>query len=335
MARRASQIGAGTKQKVRDISMDGMTDIAIGALATQQQTLKTAISCVGVGLHGGQRVHLSLQPAPADTGIVFRRTDLGIDIPASARLVTDTRLCTQITHPDHPQAYVRTVEHVMAALAGLGIDNAIVALDGPEVPVLDGSSAPFVFLIDCAGRETQSAARQVIEILRPVRVSLGEATAELRPGAACLDLSMSIDFEAAAIGRQALSLSLTEQGFRHTLASARTFAMLAEIEALQASGLARGGSLDNAVVVDGARVLNPGGLRARDEFVRHKMLDAVGDLAMAGAPIHGRFVANRTGHALNNRLVRALLADERAWRLVSLEQDGWSQSSYERGARAA
>ena len=330
-----AEIAPGQSRRFATHPMDGMTDIAIADLATQQQTLKSAISCVGVGLHSGQRVHLSLLPAPVDTGIVFRRTDLGIDIKASALLVSDTRLCTQISHPDHPEACVRTVEHVMAALCGLGIDNVVVALDGPEVPVLDGSSAPFVFLIDCAGRQVQPASRQVIEVLRPVSVSLGEATAELRPGAARLDMSMTIDFKATAIGRQALSLSLTEQGFRQVLASARTFAMLAEIEALQASGLARGGSLENAVVVDGARILNPGGLRAHDEFVRHKMLDAVGDLGMAGAAIHGRFIASRGGHALNNKLVRALLADERAWRMVSLEQAGWSQATYLRGAQAA
>jgi UDP-3-O-[3-hydroxymyristoyl] N-acetylglucosamine deacetylase len=223
----------------------------------------------------------------------------------------------------------------MAALAASGIDNAVVSVDGPEIPVLDGSSAPFVFLIDCVGRLPQSAPRHVIEILRPVRASLGEATAELRPGGSTLDLALSIDFEAAAIGRQALSLSLTEQGFRGVLANARTFTMLHEIEAMQAAGLARGGSLQNAVVVDGARVLNPEGLRSPDEFVRHKMLDAVGDLALAGAPIHGRFVAHRTGHALNNRLLRALFADQSAWRLVSLETAGWSSAGFPLTAKAA
>jgi len=308
--------------------MDGMTEITVDSALPQQHTLKSAISCVGIGLHGGQRITLSLLPAPVDSGIVFRRTDLDLDIPVDALLVTDTRLCTQITHPIHQHASVRTVEHVMAALAGLRIDNVIVAVDGPEIPVLDGSAAPFVFLIDCAGRVSQSAPRQVIEVLRPIRVTLGEAFAELRPGGACLDMVLSIDFPAAAIGRQALSLSLTEQGFRASLSTARTFAMLAEIEALQAAGLARGGSLENAVVVDGARILNPAGLRSPDEFVRHKMLDAVGDLAMAGAPIHGRFIASRTGHALNNRLLRALLADGKAWRRVSLEQAGWSQPHF-------
>ena len=315
--------------------MDGVTEMKFDVHGTMQQTLKAEISCVGTGLHSGRRVTLSLLPAPADTGIVFRRTDLQLDIPARPDLVTDTRLCTQIAHPDRPDAHVCTVEHVMAALAATGVDNAIVAVDGPEIPVFDGSSAPFVFLIDCAGRVQQSAPRQVIEILRTVRVTAGQATAELRPGGATLDLALSIDFEAQAIGRQALSLSLTEQGFRSVLASARTFTMLSEIEAMQAAGLALGGSLSNAVVVDGARVVNPEGLRAPDEFVRHKMLDAVGDLALAGAPIHGRFVAHRTGHALNNKLLRALFADDTAWRMVSLESPAWSSANFNLSAKAA
>ena len=308
--------------------MDGMTDIRIDRLPSFQHTLAASISCVGVGLHSGQRVELTLLPAAPGTGIVFRRVDLGIDISAGANAVTDTRLCTQISHPDQPRACVRTVEHLMAALAGTGIDNAVVELDGEEVPVLDGSSASFVFLIDCAGRRAQAAPRQAIQVLRPVRVATGESWAELRPGGATLEMSLSIDFPAAAIGRQALSLALTEQGFRGVLANARTFTMLHEIEALQAAGLARGGSLANAIVVDGDRVVNPEGLRAPDEFVRHKMLDAVGDLAMAGAPILGRFVAHRTGHALNNRLLRALFADASAWRRISLDTPAWSQAAY-------
>lgn len=308
--------------------MDGMTDIRVDRLPTVQHTLAAPISCLGVGLHSGQRVHLTLSPAAPSTGIVFRRTDLGVDIAASADAVTDTRLCTQINHPDQKQACVRTVEHLMAALAGTGIDNAVVELDGEEVPVLDGSASSFVFLIDCAGRRAQAAPRHVIQVLRPVRVAMGESWAELRPGGSTLEMSLSIDFPAAAIGRQALCMSMTEQGFRTVLANARTFTMLHEIEALQAAGLARGGSLANAIVVDGDRVVNPEGLRAPDEFVRHKMLDAVGDLAMAGAPIHGRFVAHRTGHALNNRLLRALFADHGAWRRVSLDASAWSVPHY-------
>jgi UDP-3-O-[3-hydroxymyristoyl] N-acetylglucosamine deacetylase len=315
--------------------MDGMTDRSIDVSATRQHSLKSRIECVGVALHSGAKVAMSLMPAPADTGIVFRRTDLGLDIPARHNLVSETRLCTQLSHPDHPQAHIRTVEHVMAALAGTGIDNAIVAVDGPELPILDGSAAPIVFLIDCAGRISQAAPRQAIEILKTVRVEHGGASAELRPGGATLDLSLSIDFPAAAIGRQALTLSLTEAGFRSALADARTFTLVQEIEAMQQAGLARGGSLKNAIVVDGERVLNPEGLRAPNEFVRHKMLDAIGDLALAGARIHGRFVAHRTGHALHNRLLQALFADPTAWRMVSLEPAGWSQAQYGLAAKAA
>ena len=204
----------------------------------------------------------------------------------------------------------------MAALVGCGIDNAHVEVDGPEIPVLDGSAAPFVFLIDCAGREEQAAPRCMIEVLRRVRVEEGEAFAELRPAtAACLSLSLSIAFPARAIGRQAYSMNLTERCFRREIADCRTFTLLSEIEALREAGLAKGGSLDNAVVVDDAKVLNPAGLRRRDEFVRHKMLDAVGDLALAGVPIRGAFVGHRSGHALNNRLLRKLLGEAGAWRI--------------------
>jgi UDP-3-O-[3-hydroxymyristoyl] N-acetylglucosamine deacetylase len=302
------------------------------ALVRRQHTLKTAIGCVGTGLHTGRTVRITLHPAEPNTGIVFRRTDLGLRLPARFDLVSDTRLCTQISLPDHPEARVGTIEHLMAAFAGLGIDNAVVDVDGPELPVLDGSSAPFVFLIDCAGRIAQEAPRDIIEILHPVRVDAGAGYAELRPGAAGLDMAMSIDFSAPAIGCQALTLSLTEQGFRRELAQSRTFALLPEIEALREAGLARGGSLSNAVVVDGARVLNKTGLRAPDEFVRHKMLDVVGDLALAGAAINGRFTGHRSGHALNNRLLRALFADRSAWRYAPAEP-GWA--TYRVSAQAA
>jgi UDP-3-O-[3-hydroxymyristoyl] N-acetylglucosamine deacetylase len=292
------------------VAADGAVGEAVTAL---QRTLKAAIGCVGVGLHTGQRVSLSFQPAPVDHGIVFRRVDLGIDIPARFDRVVDTRLCTIL---EHDGARVGTVEHVMAALAGCGIDNAVVELDGPEPPIFDGSAAQLVFLLDCAGTVVQDAPRPVVEILRPVRVSDGNGFAELRPEPTGFDMALSIDFTAAAIGRQALALHLTPQSFRHELARARTFALAEEIDQLRASGLAQGGSLDNAVVVDQERVLNPAGLRVPDEFVRHKLLDAVGDLALAGAPLRGRFTAHRSGHTLNNRLLRALFADRAAWREV-------------------
>ena len=279
----------------------------------QQHTLKTAINCVGVGLHTGRRINLELCPAPPDHGIVFRRADLGRDIPARFDRVVDTRLCTALAHESWASARVGTVEHLMAALSGLGVDNVLVELDGPELPALDGSAAQFVFLIDCAGIIAQPAPRRRVVVRRTVRVSDGEAYAELHPGGDGLTLFGTIDFADPAIGRQALSLHLTPVGFRRELASARTFTLMQDVAQLRAAGLAQGGSLANAVVVDAGRVLNPEGLRKPDEFVRHKLLDAVGDLALAGAPIDGRFVGHRSGHTLHNRLLRALFADAAAW----------------------
>jgi UDP-3-O-[3-hydroxymyristoyl] N-acetylglucosamine deacetylase len=296
--------------------MDGLPHIiGLQHAPTIQRTLKSSIDCVGIGLHSGRRVRLGLLPAPAGSGIVFRRTDVGIDIPARYDHVVDTRLCTMLGLPDRPEARVGTVEHVMAALAGAGVHNAVVEVDGPELPIHDGSAASVLFLIDCAGIVEQAELLPAIEVLRPVRVQHGEAFAELRPLSHAFDMALSIAFDAAAIGRQALSLRLTPESFRAELSRARTFTLAGEVAHMQANGLARGGSLDNAVVVDGARVLNPGGLRMRDEFVRHKLLDAVGDLALAGAPLLGRFVAHRSGHALNNQLLRAMFADAANWRL--------------------
>lgn len=305
--------------------MDGFIPLDTG----RRRTLKAAIGCVGVGLHSGRRTSLTLRPAASGTGIVFRRTDLGgVEIPARFDHVADTRLCTALALPDAPGVRLGTVEHVMAALAGCGVDDAVVEVDGPEVPILDGSAAPFVFLIDCAGIASHPGTPDAIEILRPVRVQDGEgpgaAWAELLPalpGTAerlgGLDAELSIDFPATAIGRQSLALRVTPHAFRDALADARTFTMAEEVAKLRAMGLAQGGSLANAVVVDGPLVLNPGGLRRPDEFVRHKLLDVVGDLALAGASLRGRFRGHRSGHALNNRLLRALFAEAGAWRRVS------------------
>ena len=287
--------------------------------AACQSTLKTSIDCVGIGLHSGRRVQMALRPAAANHGIVFRRTDLGRDIPARFDLVVDTRLATVLGDPADPSIRVGTVVHVMAALSGCGVDNALIEVDGPELPALDGSAAHLVFLIDCAGIVVQEAPRRTIEVLRTVRVSDRTAFAELAPARARRDglhLAMSIVFAAPAIGRQALSVQLDPESFRRDLSRARTFALAEDIDRLRAAGMAQGGSLDNAVVVDAARVLNPGGLRMEDEFVRHKLLDAVGDLALAGAPLCGSFTAHRSGHGLNNRLLRALMDDASAWRLV-------------------
>jgi len=290
-----------------------------------QRTLKSRIPCVGIAVHSGRRAALTLLPAPAGHGIVFRRTDLGRNIPATYDRVVDTKLCTTI---GEGSARVGTIEHLMAALAGAGVDNVLIEVDGPEVPIMDGSAAPFSFLLECAIVSLETP-RKVIEILRPVRVTDGKAFAELRPfdnqgtrvAIPTLDLEISIDFAEAAIGRQSRTLRLTPENFREAVASARTFALASDINHLQELGFARGGSLDNAIVVDGPRVLNPGGLRMKDEFVAHKLLDAVGDLALAGTSLHGRLVANRPGHSLNNKLLRALFARPAAWADITREPD--------------
>lgn len=285
-------------------------------ITPQQQTIKTAICCTGIGLHNGRKVNVSLIPAPANTGVVFRRRDIDAEIPAHFDRVCDTRLCTVLGLAERAEARVGTVEHLLAALAAAGVDNLVVELDGPELPVLDGSAEPWLFLLDCAGVVPLDTPARAIEVLRPVRIEDGSAFAELRPSASgCLEFSLAIDFRAAAIGRQALSLTLCADSFRE-VARARTFTQLHEIEGLRAAGLAKGGTLDNAVVVDGARVMNPSGLRMRDEFVRHKLLDAVGDMFLAGAALRGRFVGHCSGHSLNNRVLRALFADPANWRPV-------------------
>jgi UDP-3-O-[3-hydroxymyristoyl] N-acetylglucosamine deacetylase len=293
-------------------AMDGFLPAEHG----RRKTLKAPIGCVGDGLHTGRRISMTLHPAAAGAGIQFRRLDLGVDIPARFEFVTDTRLCTAIAHPGAPEARIGTIEHVMAALAGSGIDDAIIEVDGPEIPILDGSAAPFLFLIDCAGIATSAAPRQIIEVLRPVRVEDGRgAFAELHPNTeTAFDAVLEIDYPNTAIGHQSLNFRLTPEAFRASLADSRTFGLAEDVARLHAAGLALGGSLDNAVVVDGPAILNPGGLRHADEFVRHKLLDVVGDLALAGAPLRARFMGNRSGHALNNQLLRALFADAAAWR---------------------
>ena len=299
--------------------MDGLPTLTAPAYSVlsrdgqQERTLQAPIGCTGVGLHSGQAVLVRLLPAHAGHGIVFHRTDLDLRIPARFDHVIDTRLCTVIGLAGHPTARVGTIEHLMAALSATGIGNLVIEVDGPEIPVLDGSSEPWLFLLDCAGIRHLDRARQTIEVLRTIRVEEGDAFAELRPNDHGLDMALSIAFDAPAIGRQALTLSIDTNSFRRDLARARTFAQKHEIEGLQRAGLARGGSLENAVVVDGASVLNPAGLRMQDEFVRHKMLDAIGDLALGGA-LQARFIGHKSGHALNNRLLRALFAHSAHWR---------------------
>ena len=301
--------------------LDGMNDLsefAAHSVSTGllQRTLQAPIHCSGVGLHTGAVINMTLIPADPNTGILFRRTDLkngARDIPARFDAVIDTRLCTTIGN-DH-NGSVATIEHLMAALAGCGVDNAVIEIDGPEVPVMDGSSEPFVFLIDCAGVVEQSAERSVVRVKRPVRVDQGDGFAALEPGRR-FTMSMGIDFDSRAIGRQEIFLEVSDLTFKRELSQARTFGFLHEVEAMRAAGLARGGSLENAVVIDGDTVMNSEGLRYEDEFVRHKALDCIGDLSLAGAPILGHFKGSRTGHGLNNLLLRELFTDKDNYDLV-------------------
>lgn len=277
-----------------------------------QVTLARTTEFRGVGLHSGAPARLVLRPAPAGHGIVFVRTDLDGDarIPARWDAVVPSRLCTMVRND--AGATVSTIEHLMAALAGTGVHNLLAELDGPEVPILDGSAEPFVSGILKAGLVRQAAPLVAIRVLRPVEVREGLAFARLSP-ADHLEMSFSIDFADAAIGRQDKRLDMANGAFMRELMDSRTFCRLADVEAMQSNGLALGGTYFNAVVVDGDRVLSPGGLRHQDEAVRHKMLDAVGDLALAGAPLLARYTGNRAGHALTNRLLRALFADPTAW----------------------
>lgn len=283
-----------------------------------QRTLRSSISCTGVGLHSGTKTSMTLRPAEAGSGIRFRRIDVAGKnnvIPALWSNVTDTRLNTCISNEDGVS--VKTIEHLMSALAGMGVDNALIDIDGEEVPVMDGSAAPFVFLVECAGLTEQAAPRQVIKLLKRVTVIDGDKIACLVPADDYV-LSVDIDFAASAIGRQQTTLCVEPAAFKAEISRARTFGFEQEVAAMRAAGLGRGGSLDNAVVIsgDGTGVLNEEGLRYDDEFVRHKLLDALGDLSLAGAPLMAHFRGTRCGHALNNQLLRALFADPTAWVLV-------------------
>lgn len=284
-----------------------------------QNTLKSAVTFSGVALHSGRNVRMVVRPAGPEHGIWFRRTDIDLGdvmIPALWDAVSDTTLCTRLSNA--AGASVSTVEHVMAALAGCGIHNALIDVDGPELPILDGSSAPFVRGFLARGVRPQSAPVRALEILRPVEVTVGAASARLDP-AARPEIAFRIEFEDAAIGMQEKSLVMSNGSFVRHLCDSRTFCRNADVEAMRARGLALGGTTENAVVVDGARVLTPGGLRHADEPVRHKMLDALGDLALAGAPILGRYTGLRAGHGVTNRLLHAVFADPSAFRMVSCD----------------
>jgi len=286
----------------------------------KQRTLKNAIRATGVGLHTGDKVYLTLRPAAPDTGIVFRRVDLDhpVDIQAAPQHVGDARLSSTL---ERDGVRVATVEHLMAAFAGLGIDNAYVDLSAPEVPIMDGSAGPFVFLLQSAGIVEQQALKKFIRIKKRVEVRDGDKWVRFEPYHG-FKLDFTIDFSHPVFehSSQSVSIDFAENSFVKEVSRARTFGFMHEVEALRAAGLARGGSLDNAVVLDEYRILNGDGLRYEDEFVRHKVLDAIGDLYLLGHPLVGAFSAYKSGHALNNRLLRALLADAAAWEYVTFER---------------
>lgn len=286
----------------------------------KQRTLKTLIRARGVGLHTGQQVNIALRPAQPDTGITFRRVDLAppVDIPARADLVGETRLSSCLVHQG---AKVYTVEHLMSALAGLGVDNAYVDIDGPEVPIMDGSAAPFALLLQQAGLVELAAPKRFLRVKRAVEVREGDKWARLEPYEG-LRLSFSIVFNHPVIDktRQAVTVDFAETSYLREIARARTFGFMHDVERLREDGLALGGGLDNALVLDEYRLLNAEGLRFADEFIRHKVLDAIGDLYLLGRPLLGAFSAHKSGHALNNRLLRALLADAAGWEMASFER---------------
>ena len=291
----------------------------------QQRTIKSLTRAVGVGLHSGQRVEITLRPAAPDTGVVFRRVDLAqpVDIPVSALAVSDTRLASTLSNGG---VKVHTVEHLMSACSGLGLDNLYVDITAEEVPILDGSAASFVFLLQSAGIELQNAPRRFIRLLEPIEVRQGEGAAakwaRLEPYNG-FSLSFEIDFKHPAVDAtgQSVSFDLSSNTYVRDIARARTFGFTRDVETMRSLGLAMGGGLDNAIVMDDYKVLNAGGLRYDDEFAKHKILDAMGDLYLLGKPLLARYSAFRSGHALNNQLLRVLLAHTEAWETVVFEDE--------------
>ena len=304
----------------------------------QQRTLKSLTRAVGVGLHSGQRVEITLRPAQPDTGIVFRRVDLPqpVDIPVSATAVSDTRLASTLANGD---VKVNTVEHLMSACAGLGVDNLYVDITAEEVPILDGSAASFVFLLQSAGIELQNAPRRFIRVTRPVDVREGQGASEkwarLEPYHG-YKLSFEIDFDHPAVDSsgQRVEFDMSSNAYSRDIARARTFGFTKDVEMMRANGLALGGGLDNAIVMDDYKVLNAGGLRYDDEFVKHKILDAMGDLYLLGKPLLASYSAFRSGHALNNKLLRELLRRSDAWEVVTFEDEKLAPAGFAQLARA-
>ena len=294
----------------------------------RQRTLKNVIRATGVGLHSGEKVYLTLRPAPVDAGIVFRRVDLDpvVEIPACANLVTETMLCTGLSHE---RGKVMTVEHLMSALAGLGIDNAYVELSAAEVPIMDGSSGPFVFLLQSAGIAEQEAPKRFMRIRETVEVREGDKVARFEPHDG-FRIGFTVEFDHPAIpaSRSRAEVEFSTTSYVREVSRARTFGFMRDLEFMRERNLGLGGSMDNAIVLDEFRVLNEDGLRYADEFVRHKILDAVGDLYLAGRPIIGAFEGFKSGHALNNKLVRALLAQPAAWEEVVFDDPETAPVAY-------
>jgi UDP-3-O-[3-hydroxymyristoyl] N-acetylglucosamine deacetylase len=294
----------------------------------RQRTLKNVIRATGVGLHTGEKVYLTLRPAPVDAGIIFRRVDLDppVEVRAKAENVGDTTLSSTLSVGD---VRISTVEHLLSALAGLGIDNAYVDLSAAEVPIMDGSAGPFVFLIQSAGIEEQKAPKRFIRIKRPVRVEDGDKWVQFEPFDG-FKVKLGIDFDHPVFsGRsQTCEIDFSTTSFVKEVSRARTFGFMSQLEMLRARNLALGGSLDNAIVVDDYRILNEDGLRYEDEFVKHKVLDAIGDLYLLGHSLIGAFSGYKSGHALNNQLLRALIADQESWELVTFEEEKQVPISY-------
>jgi len=295
-------------------------DSSNGTDMVKQRTLKTMVQATGVGLHTGEKVYLTLRPAAIDTGIVFRRVDLAhpIDIRAEAHAVHDTRLSTCL---ESNGARIATVEHLMSALAGLGVDNAIVELSSPELPIMDGSAGTFIFLLQSAGLVEQAAAKKFMRIKKVVEVRDGDKWVRFEPyNGYKLNFTINFAHPVFANTKQNVTVDLGEHSYIKEVSRARTFGFMQDVENMRAQGLALGGNLDNAIVMDEYRVINPDGLRFDDEFVKHKVLDAIGDLYLLGHPLIGAFSGYKSGHALNNALCRALLADESAWEFATFDK---------------
>jgi len=294
----------------------------------KQRTLRQKARTVGIGLHSGTKVELVLRPAGADTGIVFRRVDLEppVDIALSPDAVVDTRMATTIGRGD---VRIATIEHLMSALAGLGIDNCYIDVDAPEIPIMDGSASSFVFLMQAAGIEEQNAPKRFLRVLKPVEIIDGDKWARLEPHFG-YRLRFSIDFEHPAIDatEQVVEVDFARDSYIQQVSRARTFGFVNEVEALRAAGLALGGTFENAIVMDEYRVLNTDGLRAGDEFAKHKILDAIGDLSALGRPLIASYVAHKSGHAINNRLLRALMADRNAFDIITFENDSQAPAAF-------